>query len=508
VNKVVSKTLLYFKETQETMTPDLYAKNFCEFAKKEKLVFEECNKIEAHSKKLNPDIAKLISGYSIKTLDEFIYFLIIQLNRSEKSKNKALTSSLEKLIFTLLKTIKLLHNAKAFKISDFALGLDIKQQNHLDTITEKFKEFNESYNQSFLEKLNKFGIFTKNDFPTLVDELIKEVEQKGDIETSDELVKILILSLSPSLATTVNDKVAKLEEQLAESPNLITSKEVQKELKESILKRIDDDKSILRENLKNTNLVIDSLLEKITTLIFASQEKSEGVVRIKESLRTIDFKNSDVHGVQKKLIDISEQIENNLDGFLKSLNKEHNETEILKKRITELEEQLNTARKEADEDFLTMTMSRRSLSSHLELFEKEYKEKNINYSIIFFDIDYFKKVNDIYGHLAGDKILSAVGKFLNSHIAKDEIVGRYGGEEFIIISKNDNFNELFNFTDSLREKIENTKFKHQKDEIKITCSAGIAIRSEQKSQDLTVKTADKMLYEAKKAGRNIVLPKP
>ena len=128
-----------------------------------------------------------------------------------------------------------------------------------------------------------------------------------------------------------------------------------------------------------------------------------------------------------------------------------------------------------------------------------------NYYIIFFDIDYFKKVNDLYGHTCGDSILKEFSVILNSYTRKNDILCRYGGEEFILIIKNIDKNILEEKLEEIRKSIELNEFVYQNKKINITTSIGYA-RAEIDSEFVVVlDNADCALYRAKERGRNKII---
>lgn len=127
-------------------------------------------------------------------------------------------------------------------------------------------------------------------------------------------------------------------------------------------------------------------------------------------------------------------------------------------------------------------------------------------SVIMIDIDFFKKINDVYGHLVGDSVLIDLSKLLKQNIRKHDIFARYGGEEFAIILPHTNFEGANKEAERLRRAVENHKFNHINTEGEITISLGFATYPDinvDKPEDL-VKLADSALYEAKNSGRNNV----
>jgi diguanylate cyclase (GGDEF)-like protein len=137
------------------------------------------------------------------------------------------------------------------------------------------------------------------------------------------------------------------------------------------------------------------------------------------------------------------------------------------------------------------------------------KEIDISkYQILMLDIDYFKQVNDNYGHKAGDMVLSKTAQIIKNEIREDDFLIRFGGEEFLIFTKrNQKVKDLaFNIAQRIRKKVEKYKFIYENQNIKITISIGVTSVPEHfKSITSAIKHTDEMLYRAKKEGRNLVI---
>jgi diguanylate cyclase (GGDEF)-like protein len=127
-------------------------------------------------------------------------------------------------------------------------------------------------------------------------------------------------------------------------------------------------------------------------------------------------------------------------------------------------------------------------------------------SLIMFDIDHFKKINDTYGHLAGDYVLKQLASVIKSRIRREDIMARYGGEEFaIILPEIDSFNSS-QFAEKIRRLVEKTIFKFEETRIPVTISVGVgSLGNESQSPVDFIKVADDKLYEAKEGGRNKVV---
>jgi diguanylate cyclase (GGDEF)-like protein len=170
--------------------------------------------------------------------------------------------------------------------------------------------------------------------------------------------------------------------------------------------------------------------------------------------------------------------------------------------ITQIEEQREKLSIMATTDQLTQTSNRTKLKILLEKEIQKYKrEKNI-FSIIFFDIDYFKKINDTYGHNEGDSVLKELANVVNRNIRSSDTLARWGGEEFIILTPCTTKDDAIKLAEKLRVIIEDNIFSIPKS---VTCSFGVSEYIENEDEDSIIKRADEALYRAKESGRNRVL---
>ncbi len=138
-----------------------------------------------------------------------------------------------------------------------------------------------------------------------------------------------------------------------------------------------------------------------------------------------------------------------------------------------------------------------SLSEEIER-TKRYKT---SLSLIMFDIDHFKRVNDSYGHQKGDDVLRELAKVVGNNIRQHDVLGRLGGEEFGIVATETNLEAAGILAEKLRKNVEKSLFC---DDDSITCSFGVTQFRDDDCIDSFVKRADDALYKAKKGGRNRV----
>ncbi len=168
--------------------------------------------------------------------------------------------------------------------------------------------------------------------------------------------------------------------------------------------------------------------------------------------------------------------------------------------------ELDAAKRLAMIDPLTRLWNRAGIEALLEKEASEAIRNNLPLTIAMADIDHFKKINDTYGHPAGDAVLRAVAKRLVDGLRGEDIIGRYGGEEFIIVLNEKNHDSKYNALERLRQSIESKPIEHEGKEYFITMSFGAAtdILDGQKSTSKLINLADEALYRAKNSGRNCV----
>lgn len=174
-----------------------------------------------------------------------------------------------------------------------------------------------------------------------------------------------------------------------------------------------------------------------------------------------------------------------------------NMADTIKKDMRELESLSTT-------DILTKLKNRVTLDKVLEEAQYNVNRYETAYSVIILDVDFFKDVNDKHGHIIGDVILKEMATVLKDNTRKSDTLGRWGGEEFLIICANTDKKAAYNIAQKLRLAISNydfTKVGHK------TASFGVASFKEGQSVEEVLDIADKALYEAKNSGRNMVVCK-
>lgn len=158
----------------------------------------------------------------------------------------------------------------------------------------------------------------------------------------------------------------------------------------------------------------------------------------------------------------------------------------------------------ATHDVLTGIFNRAYFLDAIKDEVERSKRYKTNFSIIMFDVDFFKRFNDTYGHLKGDEVLKRLTKTVNDNIRATDILARWGGEEFIVLLPNTSLQNAEFLAENLRKKIESIDIKGI---LRVTASFGVAELKEDDDRNSLTKRADEALYLAKNSGRNCVRSK-
>jgi two-component system cell cycle response regulator len=160
----------------------------------------------------------------------------------------------------------------------------------------------------------------------------------------------------------------------------------------------------------------------------------------------------------------------------------------------------------ATKDALTGLYSKRYFIEQLDIEFNYHKRIKKPLTLVLCDLDHFKKVNDTYGHIAGDLVLKETGRVLLHAARKGDLVGRYGGEEIVILLRDTPLPGAKIFAGKMRILIQNNSYIYEGKKIPVTASFGVATFTQDNYKTYTelIKVADEFLYKAKQAGRNRV----
>ena len=276
---------------------------------------------------------------------------------------------------------------------------------------------------------------------------------------------------------------------------------------------------------------VESFLTHLTNqLTELSQQAADTNFRARESsLKQNEFGQSVTEQMQElqqnsdiatKLEPLKQLINARLDSISRQF-QEHRRIENInrlenEKKLGELTYKINQMESEAGElkskfmlahdkalrDSLTGLPNRMAYEERLDTEFARWKRYQSPLSMVIWDIDHFKHINDNFGHKAGDKALIIIAKLLAGHCRETDFVCRYGGEEFVMLLPNTNKTSALNLADKLRRFIEETGFNSKGTSISITVSCGISQVVEGDNKEKVFERADQGLYKAKENGRN------
>lgn len=199
---------------------------------------------------------------------------------------------------------------------------------------------------------------------------------------------------------------------------------------------------------------------------------------------------------------ILDEIQSNIQSIIENLDvPDANKTEVIKK----INFMYTQSKHLTVTDNLTRLFNRRHFDFEFQREFKRVKRYNNDLSVAIIDIDFFKNINDTYGHLCGDYVLKEVAFIIKDNFRQTDIPCRYGGEEFAIILTETPETTCTIPLERLRNRIENNKFNYKGKELHLTVSIGVTSNTRYNDAFDMFEEADKALYEAKTSGRNRVI---
>jgi diguanylate cyclase (GGDEF)-like protein len=507
ISEIIKTTIANLNEQGIQLTPKNYAQVFCKVAKEQNIKVEDCEELKKYIEKLSPFIREQIKKQNPKDLNEFIIYLISSVNKATADNVSKQNITLITLVKRLLQTITFLHDKEAAKLANISLDRIeyLADLNSFEMIKDKWFDFVTSYDDSYLKKLEPYCKLESNSLKDIIDCVIETMNKSSNTTFLENISGLIIASLNPSIASSVNDELAALSYDLKSSPILLTDIEFQEKIKTLIKKRVKLDKDEINSKVNSLNEILNELSKKLITVMDKSSISKEKLNQIKNELQK-NCKDIDFEKLKRKLAHIANSLEVEATSLTDKIQKENDLISNLQKRMHRLEIALEKAKRESKIDFLTKLLSKRTMEQELTVAESAYKRYGIEYSLVFFDLDNFKMINDTFGHNAGDSILKELGKILSKNRREVDLVGRFGGEEFLAILPKTNQKGAITFAENIRKAIENHNFLYKDERIFVTISAGIASRVDFTSKEETLQNADSMLYSSKNAGRNMVSP--
>ncbi len=235
--------------------------------------------------------------------------------------------------------------------------------------------------------------------------------------------------------------------------------------------------------------------EQLNANVDSHNDQLKSVRSSVDEIRSID----DVNSIQEHLV-------SQIQAMVDSNRRLENDLVITQYQLQQRAQELDHTRREARIDNLSGLANRRAYDEALAYFFSSFKSKNEPFGLILADVDHFKRINDTYGHNAGDRVVEKIGEILRMCVRGEDVVARIGGDEFAIILKGVAETECRQSAARIRSTIERTNFEFDDSSsaTSVTISLGLAVVRRDDSQETLVGRADKALYRSKELGRNLV----
>ena len=179
--------------------------------------------------------------------------------------------------------------------------------------------------------------------------------------------------------------------------------------------------------------------------------------------------------------------------------------EALNRSETDLKQQLSNAERRASIDGLTHLWNHASIVKLLQSEASRAARIHETVAVAMVDVDHFKNINDSHGHLVGDEVLAGVAERIRRSVRSYDSVGRYGGEEFLVLLVAPHNDTPFETCDRIRRQIECAPIEHSRGEVDVTVSIGVCATRDAADVRSLIEAADRALYTAKQEGRNRVV---
>ncbi|MBT0857625.1 hypothetical protein KJQ62_02785 [Campylobacter coli] len=422
INEIAKETLITLKDRKLRPTPENYTEIFEELSSKYGLISSNKAKLEKYKALLLPNYQQESNSKPIRTLEEFISFLISVLNRQ----NGKQFSDFFELLATLSKSLQV---SKDKKIKDLAKITSVRISKTMDSeniylLSKKWKEFEKNYNESELEvELRKYGISKYDDFDIVIKKLLNKLEERNP----ELFAELLASCLSPSLVEDL--KIHGFAQNLLQKPFILSESGFKNELLEFVNRRVMVDNMYVQKNL---NFFNDNL-KKIYELLLLLSKSNE---------QNMDFINT---------LKPDEQGEIKLS------------FELLKQKFIQLDEKINSL--SAQIEFTQNLEERESWNvlKELERLDENYNKYKVNYSLALFSIKNYRFIMEKYGLGSLNEIFVRFKKILKDSCAEFDELWMIDEKSYLIISPGKNKEKVAQLVQENLKTIENFRFIYKKD---------------------------------------------
>lgn len=243
----------------------------------------------------------------------------------------------------------------------------------------------------------------------------------------------------------------------------------------------------------------DNLDQQVDDQIARARSAITGAVNMEQLRASL---NDSIEGLISLLNDFQTRTRNSLGAMNRRQQELNQHLDALQEDNHRLIKQVTQEREIARRDPLTQLPNRQGFEQRLEQEIARSDRYGQPLSIALIDVDHFKRINDHYGHLAGDRVLRILAKEMHSQLRKTDFLARFGGEEFVILLPESDQDNALAAIEKMRQHISQCPFHFQDNPVQITISAGVAIYTTGEQAEQWLHRADKALYQSKDRGRN------
>lgn len=266
-----------------------------------------------------------------------------------------------------------------------------------------------------------------------------------------------------------------------------------------VVGEVDSYEAQLSKNITEVRELLLHLADVVSAVEDASGEASVAFTSARQTIGQVDSNASPALAEAQRIL-IGE-----IDRVIKSNAKLQFELDNANKAVDEQRQQIEELRVQARIDALTKIPNRAAFDERLAEYMGLLDRGKISFCLLLLDIDFFKEVNDKYGHLNGDRILRGIARRIGASIRTNDFAARYGGEEFAVILPATDVNEAAIVADRVRADISKTNFRMDDVNVKVTISGGLIQSRHDMSAEDIIAEADHALYQAKNTGRNRIV---
>ncbi len=252
---------------------------------------------------------------------------------------------------------------------------------------------------------------------------------------------------------------------------------------------------VLNKNIEEVRALMLQLASVIKSTETASGEAAQAFSSARETIDGIADDSDLLTDARRLLVD-------EIDRVLQSNAKLHQELDKANQGIAEQRRQIEELRVQARIDALTRIPNRAAFDERLREYISLLERTNLVFTLLLLDIDHFKRINDVFGHVNGDRILRGVAARITDSVRNNDFAARYGGEEFAVIFPGTAVDDATQVAERVRLDISKTNFRMDDENIKMTISGGVAECRKGMGPEQIIAAADAALYEAKRGGRN------